>query len=124
MESPLSIHPATRAHPASASEVPDVGSLAQYRLVVMSVARRYKRYPPLALENHWQGKVEIRMTIGADGSISSLTVRSSTGHSVLDEQALDMIQRAQAVAQLPPALIGRQFVVDVPIEFALREPEA
>lgn len=108
----------------AASDVPDAGTIAQYRLAVLGAAKRYKDYPPIALENRWQGRVEIHVAIGVDGSISSLKVRSSTGHSLLDAQAIDMIRRAQAAAEIPPALLGRQFVVDVPVEFALREPGA
>jgi len=116
---------AIQASPAPpASDAPDAGTLAQYRLAVIVAAKRYKRYPRLALDNNWQGKVEVRMTIGADGSIADLNVRSSTGHSLLDRQAIDMIERAKAAAQIPPALRGKQFVVDIPVEFLLREPGA
>jgi len=116
---------AIQAQPApAASDAPDAGTLAQYRLAVISAARHYKRYPRLALENNWQGKVEVRLSIGADGRISGLSVRSSTGHSLLDQQALDMIERAKAAAQIPPALRGKQFVVDIPVEFTLRDAGA
>lgn len=112
--------PATPAPAPGAPAAPDAGTVGQYRLAVIGAAKRYKAYPPVALENRWQGIVEVRMAIGADGSISSLTMRSSTGHSLLDAQAIDMVGRAQAAAQVPPALLGRQFVVDVPVEFALQ----
>ena len=73
----LSMAPAAAADPASptsaargaAQSVPvagnalDPGSLAQYRLAIISAARRYKRYPRAALDNNWQGRVEIRMVV-------------------------------------------------------------
>ena len=59
----------------------------------MSAARRYKRYPRIAMDNNWEGKVEVRMVVGANGMISSITIRSGTGHEVLDQQALDMIRK-------------------------------
>ena len=90
----------------------------------MSVAKRHKHYPPLALANHWEGKAEIRMTIGADGSISGLVVRSSSGHAVLDQQALAMIEQAKGTAHIPPALLGKQFAVEVPVVFTLQAPES
>lgn len=108
----------------AAEEAPDAGTLAQYRLAIISAARRYKRYPRAALDNNWQGRVEIHMVIGASGAISTLSVRTSAGHPVLDEQALEMIERAKATAQIPPALRGREFVVDIPVIFSLREPDA
>ena len=39
-----------------AVEAPDAGTLAQYRLAIISAAKRFKRYPHAALDNHWQGK--------------------------------------------------------------------
>ena len=125
---------ASSAHPLGARVAPqsapapeqtlDAGTLAQYRLAIISAARRYKRYPRAALDNNWQGRVEVRMVVGANGAIAALNVRSSAGHPVLDQQALEMIERAKAAAQVPPALRGREFTVDIPVIFSLREPDA
>ncbi|MGH8674057.1 MAG: TonB family protein [Burkholderiales bacterium] len=109
---------------AQAAERADAGTLAQYRLALIGAARLYKRYPRVALDNNWQGKVEVRIAIGAGGAISMLSVRTSTGHHVLDQQALEMIEMAKAMAQIPPALRGREFAVDIPVIFSLREPDA
>ena len=119
--------PVARVEPqrgAPASDAADAGTLAQYRLSIITAARRYKRYPRVALDNNWQGRVEVRMAIGATGAITELSVRSSTGHPVLDQQALEMIERAKATAQVPPALRGREFVVDIPVIFSLKDPDA
>jgi hypothetical protein len=40
---------------------------------------------------------------------------------VLDQHALEMIERAKEMAPIPPALRGKEFTVDVPIVFSLRE---
>ena len=102
-------------------EASDPGTVAQYRLVVLSAARRFKGYPAIAIENNWQGKAEIRVAVDADGSISSVSIRASAGHVLLDLHALEMIERATAASQVPTALRGRAFTVDVPVEFLLRE---
>ena len=104
-----------------ASDALDAGTVAQYRLAIMSAARRFKRYPRVALDQNWQGRVEIRVVIAASGDIAGLTVRSSTGFTVLDEHALEMIERAKEMAPIPPALRGREFTVEIPIVFTLRE---
>ena len=110
--------------PQPAAEAPDAGTLAQYRLALISAARRFKRYPRVALDNDWQGKVEIRIVIDASGAIATLSVRSSAGHPLLDRQALEMIERAKEMALIPPALRGKEFSVDIPVVFSLREPDA
>lgn len=98
----------------------DSGSLEQFRLSLISAARRYRRYPPQAMERGWQGRVEVRLEIGAEGQIRSASVRTSSGYSILDQQAIDMITRGKTLAPIPPALRGRQFTVDVPVIFDLR----
>jgi len=121
---PVPVVTAAPSPVAPAAVVPDAGTLAQYRLAIIAAARRYKRYPRVALDNNWQGKVEIRMAIGANGAIEALSVRASAGHPVLDRQALEMIERAKTMAQIPPALRGREFVMDIPVIFSLLEPDA
>jgi periplasmic protein TonB len=110
--------------PQPSAETPDAGTLAQYRLALISAAKRFKRYPRVALDNDWQGKVEVRIVIDASGAIATLSVRSSAGHPLLDRQALEMIERAKELALIPPALRGKEFSVDIPVVFSLREPDA
>jgi periplasmic protein TonB len=114
------------AAPASApiDERASEAMLAQYRLAVIEAARRYKRYPPVALDNNWQGRAEVRMAIGADGTIAALSVRSSSGHEILDREALDMIRKAKPVTPIPTSLRGTAFTVDIPVVFSLESPES
>ena len=110
--------------PAPRVEELDPKMVAQYRGALISAARRYKIYPRVAIDNNWEGKVQVRMVVGATGSISSLQVVASAGYEVLDAQALDMIRQAWPEAQLPANLRGREFAVDVPVIFSLRDPSA
>ena len=99
---------------------PDAGSIAQFRHALIGAAARYKRYPVLALERGWQGKVEIRLVIGPTGIIQSTVVNASSGHEILDDQALDMVRRAKPLAPVPAPLRGREFSVDIPVIFDLQ----
>jgi protein TonB len=90
----------------------------------MDAARRFKRYPRIALDNNWQGRVEVRLTVAPDGALAALDVKTSAGHEVLDRQALDMIRRAKSLTPVPSALRGREVTVDVPVIFSLNEPDA
>jgi protein TonB len=116
---------APSAPPAQApSEAADAGTLAQYRLQLISVAKRYKRYPRVAMDNNWEGTAEIRLVIGANGFIASLIVKKGTGHEVLDQEALQWIRKAKPLAPIPAALRGKEFTVDIPVIFNLKEPDA
>jgi protein TonB len=114
------VAPASAAAPAAASG-PDPGSVARFRLELMEIARRYKRYPRIAQDNNWEGRVDLRITIAETGSIASLTVKKGAGRTVLDDAALAMIRSAQAQAAIPPALRGKAFTLDIAVDFFLKE---
>ena len=108
--------------PATATvETVDLGSLAQYRLQLLSMARKYKRYPRVAMDNNWEGDVVVRMVIGANGMISMVSVKSSSGHEVLDQQALEMFQKAKPLVQIPAALRGKEFTLELRAIYNLRD---
>ncbi len=112
---------APAAQPAAAANGPDPGTVARYRLELMDLARRYKKYPRVAQDNNWQGRVELRIEIGADGAISSLSVKKGTGRAVLDDEAQAMIRAANSKATLPPGLRGMAFTLEIPVDFFLKD---
>ena len=102
-------------------ETVDTNLLEAYRLALIDAARRYKRYPAQAMERGWEGRVEIRVVVGANGKIKNALVKRSSRYQILDEQALDMVRRAfDALTQDKPAPRGREFSVDVPVIFELQ----
>jgi protein TonB len=72
-------------------------------------------YPPQARKAGIQGITELEFTIHEDGSVSGVTVRASSGHAILDEEAVAAVF---AAAPFPrphsPARIA------IPISFKLR----
>ncbi|MDH4191020.1 MAG: energy transducer TonB [Betaproteobacteria bacterium] len=114
--------PTGTATAAAAPAGPDPALVRQYRVAVMGAAQRYKRYPRIAMENAWQGRVEVTMKVRANGSLAALDVKTSTGHAALDHQALDMIREANSRTPMPETLRGSEFAIDIPVVFSLRDP--
>ena len=104
----------------SAAPSADAQSRDQYRVQLIDEARRHKRYPPLARENNWQGNVLVGVAIAADGR-ASVTVKGSSGHEILDRQALDMFRQAARAVPVPPALRGKEFALEVRAVYGLEE---
>jgi len=98
---------------------PDPGSLARFRLEIISIAGRFKRYPRVAIDNNWEGTAEVRLTFAADGRRSSIVIVKSSGHEVLDKQALDTISKA--FVPVPPALRGKEFSLEIPVIYNLKD---
>jgi len=113
----------TEAPPATAPAVvassPDPGNLARYRIELLEVAKRYKRYPRIAQDNNWEGQVGLRIAISEIGALAPITVIKSSGRTVLDDEGKSMIRSAYPQVPLPPALRGKAFSFDVYINFRL-----
>jgi protein TonB len=102
------------------AEALDSSLFDAYRLALIDAAKRYKRYPVQAMERGWEGRVEVRVVVDANGTIKSALVKNSSRYQILDDQALDMVRRAfNALAQVRPAPRGSEFTVDVPVIFEL-----
>jgi protein TonB len=113
--------PQVEAAVASAPvQVWDGATLQQYRIGLMAFAKQFKRYPVQAMERGWEGRVEIRITVRPSGTIESARIKTPSGHQILDDQALDMVRRALTRTPVPPALLGREFSVDIPVIFELQ----
>ena len=100
--------------PGSAS---DIASVAQYRIALMSAARRFLHAPDSTGAQGLEGRVDVRLAIAADGSLARAEVVRSSGHAALDELALAMLRSAKSEAPVPPALLAREFEVEVPVVF-------
>ena len=75
-------------------------------------------YPRDARERGWQGLTIVRVTIGQDGRLKSVTVVRSSRFAVLDERAVAKMQEVQ-LPKVPAELAGREFSVDVPLRVTL-----
>jgi len=79
-------------------------------------------YPRLARDRGWEGLTRVRVEIGSDGLLKTVTVVHSSGHPVLDDRAVAKIQEIK-LPNIPEELRERAFSVDVPIQFNLRKGE-
>ncbi|MFM7841614.1 MAG: energy transducer TonB [Nitrospira sp.] len=78
-----------------------------------------KRYPPMARMNNWQGKVVLKFVVKEDGTVENLEVVQSSGHTVLDEAAMDTIRRASPLP-LKHELGKPRVTFQFPINYMLR----
>jgi len=114
------IEPAPAPAPGPTAEQLEAVTREQYRLELINAARGHNRYPPLARENNWEGEVRVRMQIGADGVVS-LGVEKSSGHPVLDRQAVEMFRRAQAQVPVPASLRGKALSFELRAIYNLKD---
>jgi protein TonB len=95
--------------------------LSEYRLNLSREARRYKRYPVFARQRGLEGVVVIVVGTSAALPVPQVSLSRSSGHDVLDLQAMDMLNLAVRAVNLPDSLRGRDFAINLPIHFSLEE---
>ncbi len=89
-----------------------------FQMVRMRIETR-KTYPESARKNQKQGKVGVRFTIAADGSVKSITIAESSGHEILDSAALSAVKNAAPLPRPPRNLFTDQLKVVITIMFEL-----
>lgn len=100
---------------------PDAAGLRQFRLALAGEARRFRRYPDAARREGLAGTAEIRIAVAAGGTDRQAELARSSGHTVLDVAALEMLRQAAARTQLPESLRSQRFAVMLPVVFAVED---
>ena len=101
------------------AEVKNAEGIGEYRLGLAREARRFKRYPTVARENAWTGVVVLMIQGAASSAVPTVSIDQSSGHAVLDAQALEMLEKATRLAPLPVSLMGKRFAISLPIHYRL-----
>lgn len=60
----------------------------------------YQDYPPEAVNHHWQGNVQVELTVGDNGRPNACRVIKSSGYKVLDDKTCKVLLSR---AKFPPA---------------------
>ena len=105
--------------PVAAVATPSPDLLAGYGNSVSRLLARHREYPRVALMRGWEGTVTMRLRVASGGKLIEAKVESSSGHPVLDTQALEMVKRVAALPAPPEGLREREFAVLVPVVFRL-----
>jgi protein TonB len=105
------------------SQASDPASLAadvaKFRSRLASDVARFKgRYPKEAAEKGQEGRVVVVVAVNAEGR-TTCTLKSSSGHEILDQRALAVVRYAASNVPLPQGLRGVAFSTQVALQFRL-----
>lgn len=93
----------------------DYGWLAE---TLWAALERHKRYPSIARMNRWEGRVVVHVSVRRDGQLVNPEVEESSGYSVLDQAAVDVVQHASPLP-LKYALEPSPVSVSIPLTYQL-----
>jgi protein TonB len=90
-----------------------------YNALVLGHLRRFIHYPKAA---HWaKGKVGVRFVLNRAGNVIESALTKSSGNSVLDREALEILRRASPFPAFPPGKPGEQDLYTTAIDFDVAE---
>ena len=93
----------------------DYGWLAE---TLWAALERHKRYPSIARMNRWEGRVVVHVSVRQDGQLVDPEVEESSGYSVLDQAAVDVVQHASPLP-LKYALEQSPVFMSIPLTYQL-----
>jgi len=95
---------------------PSAAEQADYASLLAAWFDRHKEYPDRARRKHQEGVVLCEFAIDREGHVLSYRIVQGSGYELLDEEASDLMARANPV---PPPPAGMDQTYLVPIVFAL-----
>lgn len=114
--------PTPPPEPAGPSQQDLEAARSLYGSQLARAIAKYKQYPKIAQMRGWEGEVLLEVHCDDKGQITATVVRKSSGHKVLDEQAITMVKKAAPLPKPPDILrSSKQLVILVPVPFTLDE---
>jgi len=109
------------AAPLGAAQ-PDAGALELYKARLLQTGSRLRTYPEEAYAQKLEGTAVVTLGVDAKGRLTRLTLEKSSGHRVLDEHAIGMLEKAVPAVEVPINLRNIAFTIQVVVVFAMPAP--
>ena len=121
--------PATQAPEAQAMAAPTPGVSSshaahdpvKWQNALLAQLEKFKRYPSEAMLDHQEGVPTVTFSMDRKGHILTVALASSSGNSLLDQEALALPKRAQPLPVPPDSIEGDIVTLTVPVEFYIHE---
>jgi protein TonB len=106
--------------PVIPQTAPPPADLFQWQTALATHLGRFKRYPTAARSRGEQGTATVAFTIDRDGRLLSSRIVQSSGSSLLDDETLAMLARAQPMPKPPITAPDSALSLVVPVRFGIR----
>ncbi|MCK5860043.1 energy transducer TonB [Abyssibacter sp.] len=80
---------------------------------------QFRDYPDSARRRGWEGVVELAFVIEPNGRVRGAYVARSSGFAILDNAAVEMLDRASPLPPVPAGLSDQALAITVPVGYHL-----
>jgi protein TonB len=94
--------------------------LGRYAQQLSRLLASQQEYPRLAAMRGWEGEVRLRLKVARKGNLLSLQVDRSSGHEILDQHALQLVDQVR-LPPFPDELEGSEIQITVPVNYKLKK---
>lgn len=119
---PVSGDPSTDYSSANPTASTRSDAMTEYLELIRARLAQLHRYPKLARRRNQQGTAALRFVVNRQGQIVSNKVVTSSGHRLLDAEALKLIERASPLPPLPDEVRRFTLEVNMPVAYRLAPP--
>ncbi|MFT8327802.1 energy transducer TonB family protein [Gluconobacter oxydans] len=117
--------PSSEAPPAPTQAAPAPGASSSkashdpvtWQGALLAQLEKFKRYPADAMADHQEGVPTVTFSMDRKGHVLSVTLAGSSGHTLLDQEAVALPRRAQPLPPPPDTVEGDPITLTVPVEF-------
>lgn len=95
------------------------GGQSNWAGLVLGRLQQFKRYPAEAQRGREEGVCQVRFTIDRQGRVRDASLIHTSGHALLDREAVALVRRADPLPPPPPEVEGETVTLAVPVEFSL-----
>lgn len=121
--------PSSEAPPAPAQAAPAPGASSSkashdpvtWQGALLAQLEKFKRYPSDAMADHQEGVPTVTFSMDRKGHVLSVTLANSSGHPLLDQEAVALPKRAQPLPIPPDSVEGDPITLTVPVEFYIHQ---
>jgi protein TonB len=103
------------------SSLPSETTVNNLRSLLRTELDKHFVYPPVARRNGWQGRVDIVVRFDYEGRLQALRIVRSSGHAILDQDALLTLQKIGTIPQARTWLRGYSYDTQLPVLYRLTE---
>ena len=94
-------------------------NFSQVAAILETEFSKHFYYPKVAQRRQWQGQVLVGFIIMSDGHIENVRVNKSSGYRVLDNAAIDAVEKIDGKNELTLALAGNSIEQILPVTYKL-----